>query len=202
VEIGKESISLLKKNFLGFSEIADFNSLGINFIRQNSIMILETMETVSDLNILSIGLCKVISQIMVHRIEILDLILVGIIRHNGIVQFDSGGVQLGIEFGDVGVELVDLGHQGVVGLVQLGALGLGSGELLGELSIGLSTSVDCIGQFSNCGVQGGDLFGKSGVGLLKLADSGLEVVAAHSEVVDLDSSGVEFSLKRSNGVIK
>jgi hypothetical protein len=81
-------------------------------------------------------------------------------------------------------------------------LGLGGRELLLKSSTIRSGTVDLVGEIGNGDVQGCNLIGESSIGLLELTDSSGQVVAGDSQVVDFNSSCVEFSLEVSNGLVE
>lgn len=135
-------------------------------------------------------------------IKVLDLGLIGIARDHSIVELNTGGVKLGIQLSDCSVQSVHLSHEGIVGLGELGRLGLGGGELLLESSAIGPGTIDLVSEVGDGAVQGSNLVGESSVGLLELTDSGGEVVAGDSQVVDFNSSGVELGLEISNGLVE
>ena len=167
------SISLINKNFLGFSEVGDFANLFIKLVLEKGGLVMGTGETVGEFDVLGISLGKGFGEGMVDVVEVLDLGLVGVAGDAGVVQFNSGSIEISIKLSNSTVKLINLGHESMIGGIQLLTLGGQSGVSSLKTGTIRSGTIKKVSEFSNLSVESSNLFSRNGSSLFKLANSSL-----------------------------
>merc|ERR1711981_1419566 len=107
-DLGEVGISLLNKDLCGLPEIADLHDLSVELVRESGVFVLDSVIRIGDLDILSVGSGEVVSEGVVDLVKVLDLGLVGIQRNDGVVELDTGGIELGVQFSNGSIQSVDL----------------------------------------------------------------------------------------------